>query len=88
MRDSILKYLSEPKGESLCTDIIYFCENSTEKPALVVWGDPLDPYAWEVSIGFLRKWGFLLKDCSEILYATDYWRERRGGRKISFVGLV
>jgi hypothetical protein len=44
---------------------------------------------WEVSPGFLRKWGWLLNGCEEMLRATDEWRESRGEASLAIeVGRV
>lgn len=54
---------------------------------LVVWGEPSDPRSWEVTVPFLRRWGgLLLQGCDEILESTNYWRSRRGERRLCFQG--
>ena len=47
---------------------------------LIVWKDPWDPSGWEVTEGFLRKWGFLLQGDGEddMERATNRWRALRG----------
>lgn len=47
---------------------------------LIVWNTPWDPSGWEVTEGFLRKWGFLLRGDGEddMLRATNRWRALRG----------
>lgn len=45
---------------------------------LVVWTDPWRPEGWEVTEGFVKKWGFLLKGCCEMLESTNRWRAVRG----------
>ncbi|KAJ9144486.1 hypothetical protein NKR23_g5954 [Pleurostoma richardsiae] len=72
--------------DDLCHDIAEFdtTQGSSEKAALIVWGAPWDPRGWEASPSFLRKWGWILEDCEEILEATNYWREKRGEKKLPF----
>ncbi|KAJ2898737.1 hypothetical protein MKZ38_003690 [Zalerion maritima] len=73
--------------DELCHDM---CEvergtPSDEKPLMIVWGAPWDPMGWEASLPFLRKWGWLIKGCeAEILESTNYWREKRGERRLAF----
>lgn len=52
---------------------------------LVVWGEPWDAAAWEVTEGFARKWGWALKGCAELLKSTDYWRVKRGEKPLKHV---
>jgi hypothetical protein len=35
-----------------------------------------------VSVPFLRKWGWLVRDCPEIFEGTNYWRGMRGERQL------
>ncbi|SPO04143.1 uncharacterized protein DNG_06826 [Cephalotrichum gorgonifer] len=87
LRENILK-LIDIEGfdeDELCHDMVEFdSEEGPEKAALIIWGDPWDPRGWEASVAFLRKWGWLLTGCPEILEATNYWREKRGERRLSW----
>ncbi|KAH8757276.1 hypothetical protein F5883DRAFT_568503 [Diaporthe sp. PMI_573] len=51
-----------------------------DEARLIVWNTPWDPTGWEVTEGFLRKWGFLLRGDGEddMLRATNRWRALRG----------
>lgn len=51
-----------------------------DEARLLVWTTPWDPSGWEVTEGFLRKWGFLLRGDGEddMLTATNRWRALRG----------
>lgn len=65
----------------LCSDILGFDHGDLDSdPSVIVWGDPSDPSAWEVNTAFLRKWGYLLRGCPEIIESTNIWRIRRGER--------
>ena len=87
LRDTILASIENEiiDEDELCYDIVEFdtSANPAEKAALIVWGEPWDPQGWEASTTFLRKWGWTLKGCPELLKATNYWREKRGERKLA-----
>lgn len=50
----------------------------TGEPVLISWTDPWDPAGWEMTEAFLRRWGFLVKECHEMFVASNYWRAMRG----------
>lgn len=64
----------------LCEDVAEANLQNTERPSLIVWGDASLPHSWEASPLFLRKWGWLLHGCPEMLEATNRWRQSRGER--------
>lgn len=86
VRDTILRLTEEEliDEDDLCYDIAEFDTfvSPSDKAALIVWGEPWDPRGWEASIPFLRKWFGILHGCTEILEATNYWREKRGEKKL------
>lgn len=51
---------------------------SDGQPGIIAWSDPWKKDGWEVTEGFAKKWSFLLKDCPEVLVATNKWRLTRG----------
>ncbi len=53
-----------------------------ERGGLIVWSDPWDVNSWEVTPGFLRKWGWMLRGCNELLAGSDRWRTQRGERPL------
>jgi hypothetical protein len=80
-RDNMLRALDTGHfdEDELCLDILDVNGNDLgDKPALIVWGESSDSRAWEVSVPFLRKWGWLVRGCPEILEGTNYWRGLRG----------
>ncbi|KAH7310776.1 hypothetical protein B0I35DRAFT_439669 [Stachybotrys elegans] len=83
-RDNILaaSMVMVPEQEQELYDDILELGDRREWSGLLVWGDPWDPSTWEVSLPFLRKWGWLLRGCPEILVATNYWRSRRGEKPV------
>ncbi|KAJ3538963.1 hypothetical protein NM208_g5081 [Fusarium decemcellulare] len=66
--------------DDLCADISEINYDNVERPCLIVWGESWDPNGWEASVLFLRKWGWLLRGCPEIIEATNRWRQSRGER--------
>jgi len=51
---------------------------TANRNGIIVWGAPHRPESWEVTSGFLRKWGWSLKGCQEIIESTNCWRISRG----------
>ncbi len=50
----------------------------------LVWDSPWDVSGWEVSEGFWRKYGWVLRGCErEVLQATNRWRRKRGEEDLS-----
>ncbi|KAL3484486.1 hypothetical protein BJX62DRAFT_53889 [Aspergillus germanicus] len=83
MRDNLIRRGNEWDDEELCVDIMgYWDGNSTGPYGLLVWGEPADLTNWEVSEGFLSKWGWLVRGCVELMRSTNYWREKRGLRPL------
>ncbi|VUC25155.1 unnamed protein product [Clonostachys rosea] len=78
MRDNILSCGEEYDDTELCLDLVENYCGPSGMSGFRVWGDPWHPRNWEISEEFLIKWGWVVAGCSEMLIATDYWRERRG----------
>lgn len=45
---------------------------------LLVWSNPWEPSGWELTEGFVRKWGFLVEGCTDLFQSTNRWRALRG----------
>ena len=59
-----------------------------ENKGLIVWGDPVNVHSWEVSEGFAKKWGWMLREgCEELLRATDSHRQKRMEEPIQWSSL-
>jgi len=82
LRDNIIQALSIEgfDEDEFCLDVFHPGDHwkLEEKPALIVWGEAAHIHNWEVNLAFLRKWGWLLEGCPEILVATNAWRRQRG----------
>jgi hypothetical protein len=61
---------------------VYEGFNDIERCGFLVWGHPWLATSWEVSEGFVRRWGFLLKGCPEVVNSADCWRLLRGEERL------
>ncbi|KAL3455220.1 hypothetical protein BJX64DRAFT_78005 [Aspergillus heterothallicus] len=83
MRDNLIRRGNDWDDEELCVDIMgYWDGNSTGPHGLIVWGEPGDTASWEVTEGFLSKWGWLVRGCVELMRSTNYWRAKRSLRPL------
>ncbi|KAK8876870.1 hypothetical protein PGQ11_001816 [Apiospora arundinis] len=55
-----------------------FPDDEVERRGVVAWSPPWDIAGWEMSEGFLRKWGWLFRTVPGALEATNRWRRERG----------
>ncbi|KAF4998189.1 hypothetical protein FDECE_11866 [Fusarium decemcellulare] len=86
LRDNIINGFTSGAfdEDELCEDLLgVVCTSQRDEAFLIVWGDPTDLYSWEVSVGFLKKWGFLLRGCPELIDSTNRWRLKRGEAKLN-----
>ena len=87
MRDNIIKGIEAGlfDEDELCADLLEVEDlNQDEKASLLVWGQSWDFRAWEASVAFLKKWGWLIRESPELLEATNQWRMRRGEKPLRF----
>ncbi|KAM0552598.1 hypothetical protein ACHAPJ_007695 [Fusarium lateritium] len=85
LRDNMIKGYSSGvfDEDELCVDLLGLtCSRDLDEAFLIVWGESHDARNWEVSVGFLKKWGWLLKGCSELVESTNRWRQQRGESKL------
>lgn len=81
MRDNLIRLYRQFDVHDLQRDLaksLYEGFVDREQRGCMVWGEPWTVHGWEVSTGFVRKWGFLLKGCSDLVASTNRWRESRG----------
>lgn len=81
MRDNLILLAGMYDSESFRYDIgegLYEGFDDVERRGFLVWGESWCGRGWEVSQGFVNKWGFLLKGCPEVIESTNRWREVRG----------
>ncbi|KAK3374328.1 hypothetical protein B0T24DRAFT_291711 [Lasiosphaeria ovina] len=55
-----------------------FPDDEMERRGVIAWSPPWDMAGWEMSEGFVRRWGWLVKGVPDILDATNRWRKERG----------
>jgi hypothetical protein len=87
MRDNAIRMMDTFDYNDICNDMvggIYEGRNTIELTGILVWGNPWEVSGWEVTEGFVKKWGFLLRGCSEVREATNRWRTKRGDEPLIF----
>ncbi|PWY70809.1 hypothetical protein BO94DRAFT_560483 [Aspergillus sclerotioniger CBS 115572] len=80
MRDNLVKAAESFNDCELCTDIM---DPTNGDIGIMVWGDPWLPQNWEVSQLFVQKWSWVIRGCPEVLVHSNYWRARRGLKKLT-----
>lgn len=55
-----------------------FPHDEVERRGIIAWSPTWDIKGWEMSPGFLRKWGWLVDGLPGVLEATNRWRVERG----------
>jgi hypothetical protein len=82
MRDNLIEAGKNWDADQLFYDIMGFWGGKALDAGLVVWGEPWDVRNWEVTEPFLKKWQWVVRDCPELMTATNTWRARRGEKLI------
>ncbi|KAE9375049.1 hypothetical protein N431DRAFT_544159 [Stipitochalara longipes BDJ] len=82
-RDNLILAQGTYDVDDICNDVVGGLWDEvpgldvTER-GIIAWSPPWDIGGWEASEGFLKKWGWLLRGCSEVVEATNRWRRMRG----------
>ncbi|KAH8882252.1 hypothetical protein GQ53DRAFT_847651 [Thozetella sp. PMI_491] len=87
LRDALIVSRGKIDRLEFCRDIVGWAidcssdyipryeERKEQRNGVIVWGEPEDIGAWELTEGFLAKWGWLIRTgCEDLLYATNRWR--------------
>jgi len=85
LRDNLILMADRYDSHELLLDLglrVYEGFNDIERCGFLVWGHPWLATSWEVSEGFVRRWGFLLKGCPEVFNSANRWRLLRGEEKL------
>jgi hypothetical protein len=85
LRDNLILMADRYDSHELLLDLglrVYEGFNDIERCGFLVWGHPWLATSWEVSEGFVRRWGFLLKGCPEVVNSADRWRILRGEERL------
>lgn len=81
MRDNMIRAGSKIDVHEFCADMlgaVFGTGDSSRSSGLRIWGDSWLIESWEMTEGFIGKWGWLLEGCGEFVRATNGWRQRRG----------
>lgn len=85
MRDNLVLHQASIDEDEFCEDALgglYEGYDDIERRGIIVWGEPWSPSSWEVTEGFAKKYGFLLRGCEELMEATQRFREARGEERL------
>lgn len=53
-------------------------EAHEEEARLIVWTTPWETGGWEATLGFVKKYRYLLRGAESLISSTNRWREARG----------
>lgn len=92
-RDSLIRAIGSFDEDDLWADCIGglyegFPDDEVEKRGIIAWSPPWDITGWEMSEGFVRKWGWLFKGLPGPLAATNQWRIGRGEEPLVYVDML
>ncbi|PWW72775.1 hypothetical protein C7212DRAFT_223494 [Tuber magnatum] len=77
MRENLLRAGHSYDPDQLCLSIMGSGKGLGDNGVLV-WGEPWDPYNWEVTESLAYGWAWMLEGCADIIYSTNTWRLKRG----------
>lgn len=81
MRDNLILKQETYDDEEMGNDFVgglFEGYSNNETNGFVIWGEPWDDDGWEVTEGFLKKWGYLLKGCTRLIETSNKYRAIRG----------
>lgn len=82
IRDNLIRANGRFNDQELCRDLMASWDTHNTGATMLVWGLSWDPKNWEVTESFVRKWGWILRGCPEILMSTNQWRTKRGEKRL------
>lgn len=82
-RDNLIRALGTFDEDELWADCIGglyegYPDDEMERRGMIAWSPPWDISGWEMSEGFVEKWGWLFRGLPGPLNATNRWRVERG----------
>ncbi|OJJ42573.1 hypothetical protein ASPZODRAFT_137193 [Penicilliopsis zonata CBS 506.65] len=82
-RDRLIQAVGTFDEDELWADCIGglyegFPDDEIKQRGIIAWSPPWDIKGWEMSEGFMRKWGWLFRGLPGALEATNRWRMERG----------
>lgn len=84
MRDNLIRAGGTFDDMELCGDLVGFFSGSRMEKGMIIWGEPWDIGAWEVTEQFLQRWGWAIRGCHELFESTNRWRAAREEDPIDF----
>ncbi|KAF4345100.1 hypothetical protein FBEOM_975 [Fusarium beomiforme] len=57
---------------------------TADRRGMIIWGEPHRMESWELTPGFLERWGWAVEECPELMRATNHWRALRGEAPLVF----
>jgi len=85
MRDNLILNEGNYDPDELCFDTaggLWEGFDYVEVRGMMIWGEPWNEDGWEVTQGFVDKWGWILKGCDEMIEISNRWREGRGEERL------
>ncbi|KAM0459655.1 hypothetical protein ACHAPV_005369 [Trichoderma viride] len=84
LRDALLRRLNDIDEDEFCHHLFLQSSDADEDGmiGMVIWGEPHDTAAYEISETMLRKWPWLVKECPDIVKTTNYWRRGRAEKPL------
>lgn len=88
MRDNLIRAGDTFDDGLLCQDMSGYRSAVTGRRGIVIWGASWDESCWELTEDFLKRWGWTVRNCTNLFKASNYWREKRGEQPLSAKSLV
>lgn len=82
MRDNLISAGDKFNDTEFCVEVMGFWEISIKSCSILVWGEPSDPWSWEITEAFLKRWPWVVRGIPELIESTNYWRTKRGQNRI------
>ena len=60
-------------------------DDEIERRGIIAWSPPWDISGWEMTEGFMRKWGWVVRGIPGALEATNRWRRERGQHPLAWI---
>lgn len=103
IRDTLIRHAGKFDDNELCLDMLGMYDTHAlefnpsesgaasqgeERNGMIVWGDPTYVGSWEITRGFAKKWGWMIKNgCEELFKSTNSWRAIRMEEPLSWADL-
>ncbi|EFQ34524.1 uncharacterized protein GLRG_09668 [Colletotrichum graminicola M1.001] len=82
LRDNLIGAGDALGDDELCLDLIGNGDAPSGRGGMILWGEPWDPRSWEVTEDFVERWRWILEGCGELIVSSNYWRAKRGERRM------